>query len=335
MRRLIAFMLFALCAIGAQAQTTNISGTFKTPSGLTPEQASLSPIANINGVQVYGRADFDPFDLYGSRATRIICNGSTILPQSVHGWIRGDGELVDNGASNDFVSLVPTKGCQPANLVYRAVYLLNGSSDKRVAAVSWTEFKEIPQAALVDWADLAPVTVSKSAFSYVLQNQGTILDYLNWVGITQPSNSPALGSGQVWIDSATGKLKCAYNTGSGIIDCNPASTSESTFNLENPSVQDSGKFQWKPLHSISFTRISCNVDSGSVSINLEVRSEALPNQSGASVLSSPLTCTTATVASVSFSSASVAGNSPVALVITGTNGAPAIVRIHAEYQITN
>jgi hypothetical protein len=330
LRLLIALFVLATPTL---AQTTAITGTFKAPSGLSPLDAGIASVATINGVQVYGRADFDPYDVSGATATRIVCNGVTYLPQTVHGWILGDGTLAANDAASN-IALIPTKGCQPQNLVYRAVYLLNGSTDHRIAAVSWTEFKEVPQASLVDWASLSAVTVSKSAFSYVLQNQGTILDYLNWVGISGPPD-PITGNGHVWIDSTTGKLFCRYNTGAGVIDCNPGYTSEVTFNLENPTSADSGKFQWKPLHALSFTRITCNVDSGTVNINLEVRAESLPNNSGTAVLSSSLSCAPNTTAAVTFSSASVPGNSPVALVITGTNGAPTIVRIHAEYQITN
>ena len=85
-------------ALPGKAQTTTITATFKTPSGLTPAAANLKPITTVNGTQVYGTAEFDPYDLSGNRSTRIVCGGITFLPQSVRGWIRGDGALVDSSA---------------------------------------------------------------------------------------------------------------------------------------------------------------------------------------------------------------------------------------------
>jgi hypothetical protein len=326
-------LLFAalVCAVPAMAQTTAITGTFKTPAGMTPVQAGVAPLAAVNGITVYGRADFDPFDQSGNRATRLVCNGVTYLPQTVHGWILGDGTLADSTALQGTISLVQTKGCQPANVVYRAVYALNGTADSLVKAVSWTEFKEIPQMALVDWSALSPVSVSKSAFSYVLQNQGSVLDFLNWIGTTGPGVPPLLGDAQVWFDSQAGVFRCqAGASGSVIIDCAPFSGSAS-FDVENPSATDSGIFQHKWHSKIHFTRITCSVDSGTVSINFDIRTESNPNGSGTPVLPNALACTPTTALTTTFSSASVIGESPVALIITGTTGAPAVVRVHAEY----
>lgn len=218
MKKFLAFILFALGSAATAFGQTAITGTFKTPAGQTPSQAALKTITTVNGVPVYGTADFDPYDQFGARATRIVCAGVTFLPQTVHGWIKGDGTLVNYNASASSIPLIPTKGCQPTNLVYRAIYSLNGSTDLRISAVSWTEFKEIPQMALVDWSSLGQATFTKAAFSYVQQNGGTILDYVDFAQIPTPGN-PLVGFCRSYFDIATQKLKGRTSTGA---DCNPS-----------------------------------------------------------------------------------------------------------------
>ena len=110
MKKLLSLMLLVLGFAASTFGQTAITGTFKTPSGQTPSQAALKAITIVNGVPVYGTADFDPYDQFGARATRISCAGVTFLPQTVHGWIRGDGALVSNDASAAQIPLIPTKG---------------------------------------------------------------------------------------------------------------------------------------------------------------------------------------------------------------------------------
>jgi len=215
---LLAVLLASVTPLGAQ--TTAISGTFKTPGGQTPAAGNLKPVTTINGTPVYGTAEFDPYDMNGNHSRRIVCGGITFLPQSVRGWIRGDGVLVNANASVTSVSLVPTKNCQPANPVYRAVHSLNGSVDGPISALSWTEFKGIPQMTLVDWAQLSIVSAgqNRTAFSYVQQNGGTIFDYLDFNNDSGaiPANPP--GYCRAYFDATLAKLRGVTSTGA---DCNP------------------------------------------------------------------------------------------------------------------
>lgn len=104
-------------------------------------------------------------------------------------------------------------------------------------------------------------------------------------------------------------------------------------NLENPTPADTGKFQWKPKNGLTLTRISCSVDGGTVSVNLEIRTESTPNSPGTLVLSTPLVCPSFTADTIIFANAHVSSSSPVALAVSTTTGSPGIVRIHAEYQL--
>ena len=115
--------------------------------------------------------------------------------------------------------------------------------------------------------------------------------------------------------------------------CGPDNLGAVSLDLENPTPADAGKFQWKPHSALTLTRVSCDTDQGTVSVNFDLRTEAAPNTPGTQVLSTPLICGPTGAASQTFSAASVAGLTPVALLVTGTNGAPTIVRIYAEYQL--
>src|SRR6266571_4629561 len=151
--------------VPAAAQTIpHVSGTFKTPEGKTPSQAGLRSIATIGAVAVYGTIDFQPFDSQGNRPTRILCGGITYIPQRVRGWIKGDGTLVDNYTGAAGVDLIPDIGCTPAGLVTRAFITLAATSDGRVASVTWTEDKQIPQQTSVDWGSLAAAGVTAPTY---------------------------------------------------------------------------------------------------------------------------------------------------------------------------
>lgn len=106
-----------------------------------------------------------------------------------------------------------------------------------------------------------------------------------------------------------------------------------TMDLENPTSADLGKFQWKPKNSLIITRISCSVDQGTATVNLDIRQESTPNSPGTQMLSTPLTCTTSTGATTLIANPNVPGLSPVALLPLSASGV-SILRVHAEYQLS-
>jgi hypothetical protein len=104
-----------------------------------------------------------------------------------------------------------------------------------------------------------------------------------------------------------------------------------SISFENPAVGDSGKFQHKIGYDGKITRISCSTDSGTVAINLEVRSEATPNSAGTAVLAVALSCTSSTASTTTFSAATFAANAPIALMIPNSSGA-GLIRVHVHVQ---
>lgn len=104
-----------------------------------------------------------------------------------------------------------------------------------------------------------------------------------------------------------------------------------SFDLPSPSVADSGQYQHKLSGNNTFARLSCSVDQGTASINLDVRQEANPNStSGNPALASSLVCTTNTGSTTVFARPAYIANSPLALLITATSGSPSVLRVHVE-----
>lgn len=87
-------------------------------------------------------------------------------------------------------------------------------------------------------------------------------------------------------------------------------------------------------NAITLTKIECNVDTGTSTIQFDERSSGTPNTTGTDVLSSALTCDdTSTNSSTSFNNASITAGDPIKLDINSVSGSPALLRIHVYYEI--
>ena len=219
-RRLATFLLFTVVAFpfALSAQTIpHVTGTFKTPENNTPSEAGLRALATIGATPVYGSVDFVPTDTAANRPTRILYNGVTYPPQPVRAWIKGDGTLVDDYTAAAGVDLVPTIGATPTGLALCAVIRFSASTDGFTPAASWTECKEMPAQASVNWGDLPVAAIVTPAFSYQLSLNGAVTGHETWTGISTPAN-PGAGSARVWFDSGSNLLKCIT---SAAADCAP------------------------------------------------------------------------------------------------------------------
>jgi hypothetical protein len=202
---LLVLALLLLCAIAAPpalAQcSTTLTGTFKTPSGLTPAAAGLDAGETIAAIATYGKLEFVAYDSFGKRATRIICGAVSYIPQPVVAWIKSDGTII-NAAGANSVTLVPTAGVTPTGLVYLLKVTLNGSSANFLIETTWTEQKALPSGAQ-DWGALAPAGIAALTYSgyNTVQNAGTSLALRTIVNFT--------GTG----------VSCADNSGSARTDC--------------------------------------------------------------------------------------------------------------------
>jgi hypothetical protein len=99
-------------------------------------------------------------------------------------------------------------------------------------------------------------------------------------------------------------------------------------NITQPLVTDDGLFQYLDPYPYGIASVLCSTDSGSVTINLDVRPASTPNAPGAVVLPAALVCTsTGTASSVLSPAVSVPGGSPLAVDVLAVNGTPNVVRI--------
>lgn len=103
-----------------------------------------------------------------------------------------------------------------------------------------------------------------------------------------------------------------------------------SFDLLTPQLADSGTFQHALNQKTAFARVYCSTDTGTASINIDVRAPSTPNTSGTSALASPIACNTTMTVSTTFATGVIAANSPLALLVSATSGSPGIVRVHVS-----
>ncbi|HNY42326.1 MAG TPA: hypothetical protein PKJ41_18125 [Bryobacteraceae bacterium] len=104
--------------------------------------------------------------------------------------------------------------------------------------------------------------------------------------------------------------------------------------LMDPVAGDSGRVQIMFPAAVTLTRIGCSVRGAtSVSINLDERSAATPDTAGTPVMSSALVCDENEASAMTFSNASIAARSPLALTLSVISGTPDTLRVFIEYTV--
>jgi hypothetical protein len=99
-------------------------------------------------------------------------------------------------------------------------------------------------------------------------------------------------------------------------------------NITQPLISDDGLFQYLDPFPYGIAAVSCSTDSGSVTINLDVRPASAPNTPGAVVLPAGLVCmSTGTVSSALSPAVSVPGGAALAVDVVAVTGTPNVVRI--------
>lgn len=99
-------------------------------------------------------------------------------------------------------------------------------------------------------------------------------------------------------------------------------------NITQPLITDDGLFQYLDPYPYGIASVLCSTDSGSVTINLDIRAAGTPNAPGAVVLPTALVCVSTGTASEALSPAvSVPGGSPLAVDVLAVTGTPNVVRI--------
>lgn len=215
--------------------------------------------------------------------------------------------VVALSASGQFtVTLYPTVGASPYNAFYYADYKTSAAQTREEWALPRSAAAVNLAAVRVLWPKAPSVLVPANQ----LQPPPGCLPIPSGSNIVLRATSPFVG----WT-------------------CGPDNLGAVSMDLENPTAADAGKFQWKPKNALVLTRVSCDTDQGTVSVNFDLRTEAAPNTPGQQLLAASLSCNPSGAATTQFSASSVGGLAPVALLVTGTSGAPTIVRVYAEYQL--
>lgn len=104
--------------------------------------------------------------------------------------------------------------------------------------------------------------------------------------------------------------------------------------LMDPVMGDSGRVQVIFTAPVTILRVACSVRGAtSVSINLEERSAAAPDNAGTPLLGTALVCDAGEASTTTFSKATIAARAPLALTIPMISGTPDTLRVFVEYMV--
>jgi hypothetical protein len=244
----------------------------------------------------------------GQAATGSLTVTAAMTFTTADGFTVTSGQVVSAtlaAGGNFTIALLPTIGAAPYNAFYYADY--------RTPSARVREQWAVPQSG---------VAIKLSSVRVLWPQAPNVLLPASQV-VPPPTCTPSAASNT--------NLVLRYTTNPVGWVCAPDNTGAVTMNLENPTPVDAGKFQWTPKNGLTLTQVSCSVDIGTASVNLEVRSASSPNSSGQQVLASALACAPGGASSTSFQLAAVPGASPVALMVTTTSGNPGVVRVSVSY----
>lgn len=102
-------------------------------------------------------------------------------------------------------------------------------------------------------------------------------------------------------------------------------------NVTQPLLSDSGLFQYFDAYPYNISSVSCSTDTGTATLNLDIRTVAAPNTAGSSVLASSLVCAaTATASSTPSTPVLIGTGYLVALDLSALTGAPNVIRVFVQ-----
>jgi hypothetical protein len=102
------------------------------------------------------------------------------------------------------------------------------------------------------------------------------------------------------------------------------------FSIMNPNDAHDDFYQVVYSFNVNVTEVRCSTDQGTVTIQLDERSESTPNTSDTNVLTSNLVCDDTSESTSSFSNASIAADAILNLNVISTTGTPGVVRVHVR-----
>ena len=153
-------------------------------------------------------------------------------------------------------------------------------------------------------------------------NQGTTTTVLHGAAAGNPSFGAIVGGDMTAGTVGTTQLATANKT------------FVKSFTILSPTTGDTNLVQMYFPQAITITRVACSVAAAtSVTIQLDERTEALPNTAGTDVMSGTLACDVDSQTTTSFANATIATRVPLNVQITATSGTPGAVRGHIEYTI--
>jgi len=193
-----------------------------------------------------------------------------------------DGEyLKSNGASVAPSWGTPTGGAHDAVTLAGEDYLslatqqitalpINGDN------INWDTIQDLIGDTQINWASVQGITGSNINWSLIDED---VITGINWTAY-EDTNTTYTAGRSLTLDGTTINADAELYTDNIF-----------TFNLENPVTGDDGDFG-HPGVAVAFTvtKVICNTDTGTVTINIEERVSTTPNTAGTDILSTDLVC---------------------------------------------
>jgi hypothetical protein len=184
------------------------------------------------------------------------------------------------------------------------------------------------------WVDTTPliVAVINGGFSTQLEPNDTGTPFATYTAVWQLNGArPRTESWMVPTSNLVIGLSGLYRQTTTTATYASLLPRDYSIDITSPQVTDTGIWQYQSSLSYLVAGVSCTTDTGTVTINLDVRAPGAPNTPGTNVLPASLVCTgTGTAAEQPTSAVTIPAGAPVNLQILATSGTPGVVRVYVQ-----
>lgn len=314
---ILAILVFIGSSLAFASSYQNVSGV---ATSLAANGTNCAAGQASKGIDASGNAEGCSDSISGNAGT--VTNGVyTTGAGTVFLAPNGDGTALTNVIHTEVDPTVDTSAEIQA-LIGAGVYDASGAASGAVGTHEGTYNHGLIATALQSESDPQVDVVTSGNFCKGTGTTVTCNDsntYLTTVDVSDNTN-------------LTGGRSLSMN-GDAVDADNELYNKIANISIQNPVDTMDGIVQLKFATAVTITRVSCSVDSGTATIQLDERGETTPDTAGTDVMSSTLACDTDMQGTTTFDNASIAADAPLNLDIDATSGTPTKFRLHVEYTV--
>ena len=195
------------------------------------------------------------------------CSGAGV--ECSHSGVTGTITVSGGSGDHDAVTLA---GEDYLSLATQQITALPINGDN----INWDTIQDLIGDTQINWASVQGITGSNINWSLIDED---VITGINWTAY-EDTNTTYTAGRSLTLDGTTINADAELYTDNIF-----------TFNLENPVTGDDGDFG-HPGVAVAFTvtKVICNTDTGTATINIEERVSTTPNTAGTDILSTDLVC---------------------------------------------